>query len=228
MKPHPLPRLAFVSGILLFTLNLGLLGWLFACERANAFFAANNRKILAIKPKLSDLESKIWGIISVYAPTKGKKVDFSEVPYKTIMEQITGFVLEAKASQTGKASALKLRVIEKSLRALSRTIELVSDDLHVQAETALYFSESAKAAGVKKAYTDQMTKTMEQIRFGIRVVSMHIDAYYESEIAGWLDSTQRAARWGKALLLAGLCLNLVAFALFLGSARKIPRADERE
>jgi hypothetical protein len=186
-----------------------------------------SQRILLVKPKLEKLSSGIWGVISVFDPAKGEKVNFAEVPYKDILRDINADVEWADASTEFEKSQDKLDLLKRSLKSLTKHVMAVENELDAkktdEEETSLFFPNVDTLTMGKTSYVDSMSKMMEKLRFIQKTIENNIAEYVEVEITYLAGKEKYLARANAVFLWLDGIFILGTVGMFFSLRGKFPQ-----
>ena len=142
---------------------------------------------MGIKDQLKELDSELWGIVSVYNPEKSRKVLFHERHQYRILREIQDSLYLAQQLTDNEDLLMRLKIIERSVLSLAKAVDALKAKLAVQQidmeSTAAFFSDSSKVSILSDSYVDEMETHMEKIRFISGIIDKNIDEYLRLELA---------------------------------------------
>ncbi len=188
-----------VGGVMI--LNGVVLGNIHRNQKIYETITARAEYINALQPMLDDLDTGIWGIISVYDPTEARKVDVNEREQYKILKKIRdniGFALELADDPEVE---LRLQMIERSVKSLSRKIDKLRAKIALQKldlkSTAIFSKDSVKGSSLTDSYVDEMQAMVERMRFVMNSIRQRINEYMKEEMLVVVQTHKKIAQDNK-------------------------------
>lgn len=207
-----------VGGVMV--LNVVVLGNIHRNQKLYETITVRAEYINALQPILDDLDTDIWGIISVYDPTEARKVDVNERKQYKKLKKIRdnlGFALELANDPEVE---FRLQMIERSVKSLSRKIDKLKAKIALQEldlkSTAVFLKDSVKGVSLSDSYVDEMQAMVERIRFVIKSIRQRINEYMNEEIRVVVQTHKKIAQDNKKWIIinaAGIII-LFMFAIY--------------
>jgi hypothetical protein len=172
-----------------------------------------------MKPELKNIEDGLWGIISVYDPRKGRKVDLNELRYAERIDKMMDDIDSAEALTNDKALLMRLDILERSIRSLFKRIDAVRDRIDMRqmdkAATELFFLDPKRSFMLSESYIDEAEKILEQIRFANKVIEGHISEYDETELQILESENKKRGKAYKIWLLNNGIFGIIVIVLII-------------
>lgn len=212
----------------LLLLNFVCLKNAFQQHKRYGLIARRFRFIYPIKPQLAELENKLWGIISVYDPSQGRKVSLDELKYQELISKMMNSIDAAAVLAKDARLALQLDILKRSVKSLSKRIDTIKDRIEMkkmdEESARMLFPGTKQLYLLSESYIDELKALLEQIRLVRRVIEGNISNYEEIEIEG-LDSENETVakinqRWLLINIICVIGVGILLLLLFKAIARE--------
>jgi DnaJ-domain-containing protein 1 len=192
-------------------LSLGSLKNFVKQYKMYSLIAERSRLVHSLKPQLADLENRLWGIISVYDPSQGRKVDLDELKHSQMILQMMNSIESAAALTKNNQLVEQLGILERSVKSLSNRMDTIKDRLDMkkmdEESAQMLFPDAKRVYLLSESYVDELKTVVEQIRLVKRVIEDNISKYDEIEMQNLEAENKAAAKINKQWFLINvICL----------------------
>ena len=204
--------------VLLIAINFMILYYSYSESKSYYDVLYRTRNILRLQSLYEDIYKELWGIVSVYDPTKFKKVNFEEGRQYELLKEMRGYIREAKGMSENPGMELKREIIERTVDSLARQIDKLKEKTALQEfdtrNTSIFFSARKKSRVLSDSYVDEMELLMENIKIIGGLLDQSVQEYTQKVVGMLAEINQRILDKKRVLIIANFSI-IIALAIVL-------------